>query len=154
LIKLLAARGYKVVPEAARSVIDEEEAKGSNALPWLNLEQFQARVAQKQLELEAELESEITIHDRGLVDGHAYAVLGRVKPPAIIEKVARGRYEKVFILEPLPSYVNDRSRRESQEEALRIHAAIVQAYDYFGYKPVLVPVLAPPERMEFIVRLL
>jgi predicted ATPase len=154
VIEILAARGFKVVPEAARMVIGEEQASGGRALPWIDLEQFQARVAQKQLQLEQDADGPVVIHDRGIIDGYAYARMGNVQPPEVIERLGRDRYSAVFILDPLPGYVTDPARRENKEEALRIHDAIVDAYKRFDYAPVIVPVLVPEERASFIVRLI
>ncbi len=151
VIEILASRGHKVVPEAARMIMEEEKMKGSDALPWINLQSFQELVAERQLKLE-EMDTEaVTFHDRGIVDGYGYSILGKVKPPEIIEKLGRGRYEKVFVLDPLPFYENDTSRWEDKDEGLKIHLAIIDAYKHSGYKPVSVPVLPPEERVNFIL---
>jgi predicted ATPase len=154
VIEILASCGHKVVPEAARMIIEEEKIKGSEALPWLNLLRFQELVAERQLSLEKEHESEVTFHDRGIIDGHGYSILGRVKTPEIVERFGKNRYEKVFILEPLPFYENDTSRWEDKDEGLKIHLAIIDAYNHFGYKPIFVPVLPPEERVDFILKYL
>lgn len=38
VIELLASRGYVIVLEVARLITEEEKSKGSDILPWLNLE--------------------------------------------------------------------------------------------------------------------
>jgi predicted ATPase len=151
VIEILASKGYRIVPEAARMVIEEEEIKGSDVLPWVNLQKFQEVVAERQMYFEETNRDQITIHDRGIIDGFAYSSLGGVKHPEIIEKLGRGRYEKVFILDPLPFYVDDPSRRETREEGLKIHDAIIKAYSFFDYSLIIVPVLSPEERVDFII---
>jgi predicted ATPase len=64
------------------------------------------------------------------------------------------RYEQIFILDPIPQYQADESRREDSVEAKRIHMAIGTAYRQFGYAPIRVPVLSPEERIKYFVRLL
>jgi len=152
LIELLAARDFEIVPEAARMVIEEEKAKNSDVLPWKDLGLFQTRVAELQLELEEKNKGEIIFLDRSLIDGYGYCVLEKVPPPTIIEQLGRNRYDKIFLLDPLPNYENDHSRLEEKTKAEAIHQAINQAYLDFGYHPLKVPILPPAERVEFVLK--
>jgi len=152
LIELLAARGFTIVPEAARLIIEEEKVKDSDILPWKNLTKFQEKVAKLQLELEERAKGKIVFLDRSLIDGYGYCILENVPAPTIIEKVARNRYDKVFLLDPLLSYKNDHSRLEDKNKAEAIHETIAKAYLDFGYSPIKVPVLSPQERVEFILK--
>ncbi len=34
VIEILAKRGYKILPEVARMIIEEERIKGTDILPW------------------------------------------------------------------------------------------------------------------------
>ena len=45
VVEILARRGYAIVPEAARMIIEEERLKDSDVLPWKNLSLFQIEVA-------------------------------------------------------------------------------------------------------------
>ena len=152
LIELLAARGFAIMPEAARLVIEEEKAKDSEILPWKNLGKFQEKVAELQLELEEKATGEIVFLDRSLIDGYGYCALDNVTSPRAIEQLGQNRYNKVFLLDPLPNYENDHSRLEEKTKAKAIHQAIDQAYLDFGYTPIRVPVLSPEERVEFILK--
>jgi len=154
LIEILAARGYGVVPEAARIIIEEELSKNSDALPWKNLSLFQAKVAQKQLDLESEAVEDTLFLDRGIVDGYGYCMYGKISVPAsILENIERNdnRYDKVFILESISGYKSDKTRFEDEKMATDIHDAIVAAYDKFGYKPIIVPALPPEQRADFVI---
>ena len=156
VIELLRKRGYTVVDETAREIIEREMAKGSDVLPWKNLKAFQDSVFARQLEKETragESVGSIPIFlDRSIVDGYAYSVLGNVFPVSDIARLAPGRYTKVFLLERLPDYVTDTSRIEDLQFAKDIHAEILKAYREFGYEVVHVPVLPPEERVDFIIR--
>lgn len=151
LIKLLALRGYAIVPEAARYVIEQEQAIDGDALPWKDNAKFQEKVMIYQIELEEVIGEEITFLDRGLVDGDGYSAHFGNLPPEGLADLGRGRYEKVFLLDQLPNYQNDESRLEDFEEAGRIHQALEDAYVRFGYDIVKVPVLPPDERVEYIL---
>lgn len=152
VISLLSSAGYTIVPETARLIIEEEQRKRSDILPWKDLQKFQDVVAERQIHLETYANGDIVFQDRSIVDGYGYSMLGGVKPHDLIEKVARERYEKIFLLDPLPDYKNDTSRIENAKEAGKIHTAIVLAYEYFDYEPITVPVMTPEERMEYILQ--
>jgi len=153
IIEILAARGYRIVPEAARMIIDEGKLKGSDDLPWKNLAAFQKKVSERQIELENGLlgDSGEVFFDRGIVDGYGYCVSGNVAPLEIISENARNRYDKIFLLEPLSVYKKDDARFEERELGLKIHNLIAEAYLKFGYKLIKVPALSPEERADFII---
>lgn len=150
LVELLAVQGKKIVREAARAVIAQEQAKDSDCLPWRDLKKFQERVAQMQWDAEQAAVGQEAFLDRSLVDGYAYSKYGGVEPPSLVAEHARSRYAKVFLLEPLPEYVNDTQRRETREFRETIQPLIRAAYEEFGYEPIDVPVLPPQERIDFI----
>ncbi len=154
VIEILASRGYKIVPEAARIIIEEGKRKGGDILPWVDLEKFQKAVAEKQIELEEKCAAEVAFQDRGVIDGYGYCINGKVPVPEVIEKLPKNYYYKVFVLEPLPIYENDKARWEVRDECLRIHQAIIDAYKHFGYELIMVPVLPPEERVDFILQYL
>lgn len=151
LIEIFAGLKYTTVPEAARTIIEEEKMKDSEILPWKNLERFQERVAEEQIRQESLIEDKIAFLDRGIIDGYAYCKIGNITPPKIIEDESRNRYEKVFVLEPLNTYELDGIRHENQTDAMKVHNSIIDSYINFGYEPILVPVLTPKERAIFIL---
>lgn len=151
LIELLEARGYLTILETARMIIETEQIKNSDVVPWKNLQKFQNRVAEIQLQKETGLgEGEIFL-DRGIIDGYAYCKLGNIAAPGILVDNARGRYDKVFLLAPLPGYENDPVRKEKKKLQAVLHAMIEDAYREFGYDLISVPVLPIHERVEFIL---
>ena len=153
LIEILASTGHSIVPESARMIIEEERVKDSDILPWKNIEKFQERVAEKQIELENDVdESEKTIFlDRSIVDGTGYCKLGNIETPKIIDEIARNRYDKIFVLDPLLHFENDGLRFEDIEQAKNVHQHIIDAYKYYGYELIFVPVLPPNERVGYIL---
>jgi len=151
VLEILAHRGYEIVPEAARLIIERESLKDSDCLPWKNTQKFQNAVCNLQLNLEDAIREGIVFSDRGLIDGYAYAKVDRIQAPEEIIQKGRGRYEKVFLLEPLPNYQKDNSRREDLNKAKTLHEAIRSAYIEFGYNLIEVPVLSPEKRADFIL---
>ncbi len=151
VVDILKAKGYPVVPETARMVIEEEQLKGSDVLPWKDLALFQEKVVMKQAELEFALSDDKVFLDRGILDSYAYSKLGNVSVPLHAYQDAHLRYAQVFILELLPGYEPDEVRKETAEYRDSIHQALFNAYREFGYTPTVVPVLSPHERAEFIL---
>jgi predicted ATPase len=150
VVEILARRGYATAPEAARVIIEEERSKESDVLPWKNLSLFQIEVAKRQLATEKEIGEGVTFLDRSLIDGYAYCLLGKVEPPPGIAAKLRGRYESIFILEPLGTYIKDAARREGERTGLEIHEKIREVYKEFGYELVSIPPLLPELRADYI----
>jgi len=152
VINILKEKGYLVVPETARIIIEEEKIKDSDVLPWKDLFKFQEQVALRQLEEEEKINSnQAAFFDRSLIDGYAYCVLGNVNIPQLITENAWGRYDLIFFLAPLSQYENDDVRYEDEEGARAVHLAIREAYDHFGYQVVDIPLLSPVERVDLIL---
>lgn len=152
LLNLLKESGFETVPEAASIIIEESLESGSDCLPWKNNPEFQNRVFELQLELEQEnREKNLVFFDRGVLDGYAFVKFYGEIPSRIYNEIGPGRYEGVFLLEPVPNYCNDHRRRESELDAKYIHNEIRSAYEKFGYKPIEIPASTPVERMEFVI---
>jgi predicted ATPase len=152
LLNELARQGYQTVPEAARMIIDYQQATGGNILPWTDREAFQKAVIRVQLSLEARLRDETTFLDRGLADGLAYYKLDGVEPPReLTEAVRDNGYEKVFFLEQRQEYQQDDARKEDEEEARRIGELLKKTYQELGYEVIDLPMLdEPEERAELL----
>lgn len=153
LLNLLQQRGCAVFPEAARQIITEQQPSG--ILPWTNLPAFQKLTLERQLLLESlEHDTETThhFHDRGVIDGIAYCRTGNIPlPPDLHLSSLRSTYTTIFLLEPLQHYTTDEQRKEDPLLARTLHDAIHTAYLDYGYTPIHVPALPPPERADFIL---
>ena len=152
LIEILASMGYKVIPEAARIVAEEERLKNSEILPWKNVKLFQEKVAELQIKLEEETSAEFVFMDRSIIDGYGYSKFAETETPSLINETARNRYDKIFVLDPLPHFEKDGLRFEDAETAKKIHQLIIEGYIHFGYEQIFVPVLSPKERVEYILK--
>ena len=151
VLDILSTLGHQIVPEAAREVIEAEQAVNGDALPWKDSNKFQEKVLELQLRYEGAASGQPVFCDRGIVDGHGYSTFFGGKAPEEIARLGRGRYSKVFVLDRLPTYQKDSARLEDEDTAIGIHLAVVDAYKNFGYDPILVPVLTPHERVDYVL---
>jgi len=151
LLEILKQKGFQVVPEAAREVIEQEKARDSDCLPWKNLQKFQNKLSQTQFELEEQYQNGLIFSDRSVIDGHAYSILDGIIIPGIIQTVSRNRYEQIFLLDLLPIYRSDSARTESPEKAREIQRQLLESYHQFDYNPIAVPFLTPEQRADLIL---
>lgn len=145
LIKELEKRGYNVIHEVARSVIEKRLH-----IPAIRpeIEIRQRLIYEKQLQ-EEEGCSGLTFLDRGTLDGISYSehLLGHVP-----FEVSASDYQMIFNLERLP-FVDDGLRVESgDEEAQILHEKILKIYREHGYELVYVPVFDASTMEESVSR--
>lgn len=147
MLEELKKDSYAIVPEAARKIINEERL-----VPWVCRKEFQKRVIELQLDLESRINGAVTFLDRGLPDNIAYYRIDGTPIEDEFFRICKGRYDKVFLMEPLGMYVNDYARKEDKEMMLRIHSEIEKTYAELEYKIIKVPVLPISERKEYIIK--
>jgi len=157
ILNELGKSGEMTLSEAAREIIAEEQKKEPGILPWTNLAEFQKRTMQRQVQQEREaVQHKPTriFQDRSLVDSIAYAEVGGINvPDGLYELVEQANYSRVFFLEQLPFYKQDKERKEDSELAQRIHQRLYQVYDRLGFDLVPVPVCnSIEERVQFVLR--
>jgi predicted ATPase len=149
----LAKKGYRVIQETAREIIDEQLKKGVGILPWKDPITFQEQIAKRQMRMEREIKKEeIVFLDRGLPDGVAYYILHNVKPPKKLMALSKKRYAKVFVLDPLLQYTSTYYRKEDEKTAKKEHKLVIDVYERFGYKIVRVPPLSVQKRVDYILK--
>lgn len=150
-LALLAANGYRVVPEAARLVIDEGMARGlSLAQIRADEVEFQRHILRRKQQVETELPpGEIVLFDRGMHDSIAYMRLHKVDEAPARAAARQSQYRTVFILDPLP-YLEDYARNESRDQVEVLDELLEQAYREHGYTVVRVPVGPVEERAATI----
>lgn len=152
VISELAQRGFRVVPEAARSFIDVELKKGRHLAeiksdPAL----FEGIIFRTKLDIEAQLPAhERLFLDRALPDSIAYYLLEGLDP-AEPRRHSRGvRYNRVFLFERL-EFAKDLVRSEDAKTAARIECLIEEAYSDLGYAIVRVPLMPVAARTDFVL---
>lgn len=144
VIRELAARGYKIAPEAARIVVDQGVSEGRDAESVRRSESFQRDVIDTSIRIENQMPtSEDVFFDRALADSIAYCELYDREAPDGIYSVCTDRYDAVFMLERIP-FSDDYARTEDETEAEEIHDALTNLYVHeldvpvynIGLKPV------------------
>lgn len=154
LLAALAKRGHLTVPEAARAVVDQGRAKGLTIQDIRKDEQkFQENVTRLKAEREVAADpSVLTFFDRGMHDTWAYLVVGPYKiAPWVEELLQSSRYQKVFLLEPLPEYEHDYARNEDETKRQQLQKLLKEAYTRHGMEVIHIPVMPVEERADFIL---
>ncbi|MDO8265391.1 MAG: ATP-binding protein [Candidatus Saccharibacteria bacterium] len=154
LLKELEKLGYKTIPEAARTVIDEALSRGiSVEILRADEKRFQDDVAKLKEKIETTLKkSVVTFFDRGMQDTLAYMRYYSYElQDWEMELMKNAKYKKVFLLEPLATYESDYARTEDTEFAKNIQKLLFDAYSEFGMKPIILPALSLDDRVKFII---
>jgi len=152
VISELARRGFRVVPEAARSFIDVELKKG-RCLAEIKSDpaRFEGHIFRTKLGIEARLPVHGRLFlDRALPDSIAYYRLEGLDPAEPRRYSRRVRYSRVFLFEPI-EFTKDPVRSEDAETAARIERLIEEAYNELGYTIVRVPLLPVTKRTDFVL---
>lgn len=153
VIDCLARRGYRIVPEAARSYIDECLAKGQT-LDEIKSDPmaFERRILLEKVRIERSLPAnELIFLDRAVPDSMAYYQLEGLVSGEPLAFSRRTRYKKVFLFHRL-DFEKDTVRAENQHMAARIEDLLFTSYKKLGYDLIRVPVMSLVRRIEFILQ--
>src|SRR6266496_3046705 len=159
ILRLLEARGYSVIDEAATAVIAQAQARGE-AEPWTQasfLDEIAGLQRRRQADAAANA-ADVQVYDRSPICTHALACyLGRSLSPALAAEISRIErdqvYERqVFFIRNLGFCEPTAARRISFTESLvfeRIHS---DSYRGFGYELIDIPAAAVADRAAAIQR--
>ena len=152
LIGQLADKGFQTVPETARLIVEKEIASGRTIHEILeNRAALQRRLVDVQLDVERGLAvSDALFLDRGIPDAFAYCRISGVDPNEFLAECFHHRYASVFILDALPFQKNG-ARDKDVAIAGYLGDWTTRDYIALGYDVVRVPVLAPKERLAFVL---
>jgi len=153
LINLLADKGFQTVPESARQYMEREIARGRTIDEiHENGAALQRGLEDMQLSIEGGLRAIDVAFLDGAVPGSLawYRVFG-LNPNEILPDCFHHRYTSVFILDRLPLQLNG-LRFEDDAYPGFLDEWIARDYSALGYSVVRVPVLAPEERLAFVLK--
>lgn len=152
LARYLAKLGYSIVPEAARSVIDRELARGKTLQEIRgDVLEFQCKILEERKILESKvLPDTLTFLDSGAPCAAAYSKLAKIDASFILNTL-QYRYRGVFLLESLSHFEQDYARLEDAETANRISTLLYEVYSELGYSVIRVPMMTPEDRAQFIL---
>jgi predicted ATPase len=155
IIDLLAVRGYKVVPEAARVYVQRLLDMGEK-LDDLRQDplQFQTGLVKEKVRAELDLvPDELVFLDRAMPDSLAYYELYGLDSQPILPHCQRFHYHKVFMFERL-SWERDGIRVEDDEKAAFLERQLEDVYKTLGYEPFHVPAMPVEDRLNFVLGVL
>lgn len=155
LLSQIKQQGYGVIPEVARSVIDENLAVGVSVAKLRSDEKkFQELVLERKITIEASLNrNTITFFDRGIHDTTAYLMAHNFAVEPWVEAIVdKSSYKKVFLLEPLEKFEKDYARTEDADFAKRLHTLLYDAYSNCGIEVIIVPPLNIKSRVNYILK--
>jgi len=130
LIRQLEEKGYRVVHEAARTLIDEEIANGKTIEEIRKDEKkFQDEVLEFKINLEKKIpKNKVVFFDRGIPDSEAYYQLYGFEPAVHFKKAIKScSYRRVFLLD-FYDFKKDYARVESRKQQIKIHDLLEKAY--------------------------
>jgi predicted ATPase len=152
IIKLVAEKGFQVLPETGRMYVEGEIARGTTLDEIrANGVAFDYVIKDLQFENECGLDPEdVLFLDRGFPDSLAFFQMAGLDPNEILPECFQHRYASVFVLDRFPVQ-KDAARTEDDVTAEFLDQWIPHGYSALGYDIVRVPVLPPYERLAFIL---
>jgi predicted ATPase len=153
LIDQLAGEGLRVVPEPAREYFEREIAKGRTIDEiHANGAALQRGIRNMQLACERALQvTDVLFLDGALPSCLAWYRAFGLNPNDILAECFHHRYASVFVLAPLP-FEPDDERVEAMAGLVGfLNEWLARDYSALGYRVVRVPVLAPRERLAFVL---
>ena len=154
IIIKLSKNGYKCHKEVSREIIANQLQINGSITPWQDLFKFSEIVIKKRLEQYKLATNKIEFYDRGIIDSFAYLIKDNIHLEDEWITIARKHkyYKKVFITPPWEEiYHTDDERKEDFISVTKIHSYILEAYESFNYKPIIVPKTTIQERINFIL---
>jgi predicted ATPase len=156
VLQELAKRGFPVVPEVARQIIQEQVRAAGIAVPWGDRERYTQLIFERSIDSfqSHTPASEPTFSDRGLPDTLCYArLIGLKDDSSIMRACKKFRYAKRVFFAPAwrDIYHSDTERKQDFEEAVRTADLMMKVYRECGYELVELPRSTPAERARFVV---
>jgi predicted ATPase len=160
LLTELGRRGYAVVAEPGRRIVQHELQSGGSALPWLNPVQFARRalaIAATDYESWAGdvRQAGWVFFDRGIIDAAA-AIQHLTTEHASTPLNQSYRYHwRVFLTPPWAElYLTNDERRHDFNAAVGEYDRLLEVYPSLGYEVYILPKVGISERADYVLQLL
>jgi predicted ATPase len=154
LLKELGQRGFAVVAEPGRRIVQTELRNGGSALPWSDPAAF-ARLAMRMAENDRKWvagEVDWVFFDRGLID--AAVALQHIAGHSAKDLLAPyDRYYKtVFLTPPWPEiFVTDAERQHDFTEAIAEYERLRNGFEILGYRAIILPKVDVRQRADLVL---
>jgi predicted ATPase len=152
LVDLLTERGFPTVEECARRYLESELSSG-RTIDEIHTHgaALQRRLLDIKMTIEAGLPpSEVFFLDCAVPGSIAWYRLFGLDPNEALRHCFRHRYSSVFVLDPLP-LTPDGVRFEDDDFTGFLDEWIARDYEALGYDIVRVPVMAPDDRLAYVL---
>ena len=150
----MSRRGYAVVTEPGRRIVQEELRGDGASLPWRDLAAFAHRAVAMSLADRAAASKMAgwVFFDRGLVDA-AVALDHATGEETARRIMMQHRYHRtVFLTPPWPEiYVREDERPHGFAEVVEEYDRLEAAYGRLGYDTVVLPKLPVEERVDLVL---
>ena len=157
VLKELASLGYRVAPEIARQIIQQQVNTGGNAVPWGDRKAYTDLMLQRSIESfrEHTPPAECMFSDRGIPDALCYSrLIGLGQENELRSACQQFRYaERVFFAPAWQEiYKTDRERKQDFAEAVRTAELMRKVYEECGYELIELPKVSAADRAHFILQ--
>ena len=159
LLNELQKRGYRTVPEDARSIIKEQLESNGDGLPWKNKQYYATLMLAASTNSflqeikERTTDPDYVFFDRGIPDTLAYIEMENlsIEESLLAEAKTHRYYKKIFILPPWQQiYETDNERKQTWKEAEATFNQMKSVYERLGYEVVEIPKTTVEQRYQFI----
>lgn len=155
LLSRLKDLGFRTCPEVPRQLIEESLEKGSELLPWIDLEAFAGACYEEMIRQRDSADDFPLFVDRAVGDIIAYMNIGDLDGWIYRSGAVEGYCETVFLLKPDRGiYIQDEVRPHSYVEALAIHEEIRRVYQSLGFKLAELSLKEPDEMADELLKIL
>lgn len=154
VINILAEKGFNIIPEPARTLIEDYQENSPHLLPKLSKENrllFQKTI--ENLTIKNWQDNKSGFFDRSILDEIGYRNRYGIEINDELNFAAKNyRYDAVFIFPFWKEiYKIDDVRHETPEEAKIVGEFLHAAYTDYGYNPIIVPKIEADKRVQFIL---
>lgn len=154
LLAELERRGYAVVEEPGRRIVDQERKGDGAALPWVDM----ARFAQRAVDMSRD-DIQQTDHlpgpvffDRGLIDAAVALAHASNMPLATTLGPDRPYADPIFLAPPWPEiFQQDAARRHDMASAIAEFERLTIAFAELGYATCNLPKAPVSQRADFVL---
>lgn len=161
LLKYFKKKGYKIIEESARFLINYNRRNNINILPWIDQDKFERLCFKHQLQKEKIIDTLKTdkpvIMDESVIDFAAYYLIRGLKIPSYLQKgIDKSNHNYIFILEVLPNYKKDKNRPWTIEQIKDLQQNLINLYSnhYPANKIHKIPALSVEKRFKLIEKII
>jgi predicted ATPase len=155
VIQEIEIRGYAVRHELARQIIEAKLSRGITLDELINKHAIELQneiVNAEILDQQKRPPLKVIFLDRGMGDRIAMDRSLGIDPARSIKAAKEFLCSAVFIMDPLPSYVEDGVRVQTAEESKALDLIIEDVYSRdLGYSVTRVPVMPVSQRADYIL---